>query len=450
MGSEKEKTSRKANSTAEVKRAPAYEKIRIDKEKQEYNSYYLKISRGYKAAKFITLALFLGYLIFMMCMYRSAITYDNLMYLVRDFETDIDVSSRGFEGIVYPASEKTSFTIYKDRLARATASDFTLYNTTGSVELKYDHSMENPCIEAGDKYALVYDIGGTSYSLYNTIARVSTKHTEYTIQGADMCDSGDFALITRSNENRYLVSFFDSSFRELTRVYKDTYVTDVSVDSDGDRYVLVSCDVEKNDFLAEIRCAEIRSETYNSFTLEGLLPLSAEWFDNGSFVVVCDGAAVFADRDGTLKNRCDFGNMNIVTAYVQGDRLLVTCSENSVGSSSKGMVFDTEGNIIMRFDRENRISNAVLSDNYAFYLSGEEIFRTDMNGVTVSNASPAYAKALVPCFDNVAVCTDTGVIMGFEKTSAPENENSVSREDKTEDSEQTKDGFDITMDTIEP
>lgn len=448
MGSRNEKnmTSERTNSTAETKRAPAFEKIRIDKEKKEYNSYYLRISRGYKAAKFITLAIFLGYLIFMMCMYRSAITYDNLMYLVRDFETDIDVSSRGFEGIVYPASEKMSFTLYKDRLARATVSDFTLYNTTGSVELDYDHSMENPSIEAGDKYALVYDIGGTSYSLYNTIARVSTKHTEFAIQGADICDSGAFALITRSKENRYVVTFYDDSFRELTKVYKDKYVTDVSVSNKGDRYALVSCDVQGNDFLTEIMCAEVRSDTYTGFTLEGLLPLSVEWFDDGSFVVVCDGAAVFVNGDGTMKNRLDFGDMKIVTAYVSDNRLLVTGTENSVGSDSKGMVCDTEGSIVMRFDHDGKISSAVLSDNYVFYLSGEEIFRTDMNGEIVSKESPAYAKTLVPCFDNVAVCTDTGVIMGFENVS----EDDVSKDDETEDNSQTEDTFDVALDTLEP
>ncbi len=451
MGSikQKEKSSERTNSTADEKRAPAVEKIRIDKGNKEYNSYYLKISRGYKAAKFITLALFLAYLIFMMCTYRSAITYDNLMYLVRDFETDIDVSSRGFEGIVYPAGEKMSFSIYKDRLARATVSDFTLYNTTGSVELDYDHSMENPAVETGDKYALVYDIGGTSYSLYNTIARVSTKHTEYAIQGADICDSGAFALITRSKENRYVVTVYDSAFKELTRVYKDKYVTDVSVNDKGDRYAIVSCDVDGNDLLTEIMCAEVRAETGNSFTLEGLLPLSAEWFGDGSFVVVCDGAAVFVSEDGVLKKRVDFGDMKIVTSYVTKNRLLITGSENSLGSSSKGMVFDTEGNIIMSFGCDGKISSAVLSDNYAFYLSGEKIFKTDMNGETVSAESPAYAKTLVPCFDNVAVCTDTGVVMGFDKAVSSGNDSGTSAEAESEQTEQSEETFDVTMDTVE-
>lgn len=409
----------------------APEKIKIKKDGQAVNGYYLRVSKRYKAAKFLTLAVLLCYLIVMMCMHRSSITYDNLMYLVRDFETDVDVSSKGFEGISYGQSDRMSFAFYKDRLAVATGGGFTLYNTTGAVELEYGHSMENPKIEAGDKYALVYDIGGVSYSIYNTIARVSTKNAEFVLQGAHMSDSGEYALITRSKENRYLVSFYDSSFRELTRVYKDKYVTDVALSHDGKKYAIVSCDVTSSDFTVEIMSGTVRSDSCSTFTLDGLLPLSVGWFDDGSFAVVCDSAVIFADGEGNMTSRYDYGSMILVTSDISGDRLLVTGGENTVGSLSKGVLLDSAGSMVDSFSHGGKISLAALSDRFIFYSSGEELMRRDMQGNTEVSACPAYTVALVPCFDNVAVCTDTGIKMGFENGSDGENP----RESETHESE---------------
>ncbi len=434
-------------------RSPDFEKIRIEREEQPQNPYYLRVSKGYKAAKFTALALFVGYLIVMLCMYRSSITYDNLMYLIRDFETDVDVSSKGFDEITYSESEKMNFGLYKDRLALATGTDFTLYNTTGAVELEYDHSMENPKIESGEKYALVYDIGGTSYSVYNTIARVSTKRLDYAIQGAHMSDSGAFALITRSKENRYLVSFYDSSFRELTRVYKDKYVTDVAVSKDGKNYVVASCNVENSDFKTEIMVGRINSDTCSTVEKSGYLPLSVDWFDNGDFVLVCDGAAIFCDSEGNTNAVYPFGDMRITSAYVCKDRLLLTGSENIVGSTSKAVMLDSKGSVEDQFVYDGKISSGVLSENYMFFLAGEKILRRDFSGNETFVSCPAYVKAIVPYFDNIAVCTGTNVTMGFDVSGTGDEE----KAEETQADEETKntesgiegeDTLDVEMDLL--
>ncbi len=431
------------------------EQITIEQEEDPVNEYYLKVSKIYKFAKFLTLALFIGYLIVMMCMYRSSITYDNLMYLIRDFETDVDVSSKGFEGISYNESDKMSFALYKDRLALATGTEFTLYNTTGAVEVEYDHSMENPKVETGEKYALVYDVGGTSYSLFNTIARVNTKRTEYAIQGADICDGGAFSLITRSKENRYLVSFYDSSFRELSRVFKDKYVTDVALDETGKKYAIVSCNVTNSDFVAEIMTGTVNSDVSQTFELSGALPLSVDWLNGDTFVVVCDSMAVFADSEGNMKTSCSFSDIKITSAYVHGGKLLVAGSENTVGSTSGVIIYDSEGAIVDKFTYNGKISQGVLSDNYVFCLSGEEIIRRDFSGSISVVPCPAYTKTIVPYYDNVAVCTGTGVAMGFEAVSDTQKEAGTSSngenaadKDDTQGGEIEENGEDGADDTV--
>ena len=50
-----------------------------------YNKYYMRVASRFGVAKWITLLLFTVYLLAMLALGRSSITYENFMYLLRDF-----------------------------------------------------------------------------------------------------------------------------------------------------------------------------------------------------------------------------------------------------------------------------------------------------------------------------------------------------------------------------
>ena len=50
-----------------------------------YNKYYMRVSARYGVAKWITLLLFTVYLLGMLVWGRNSITYENFLYLLRDF-----------------------------------------------------------------------------------------------------------------------------------------------------------------------------------------------------------------------------------------------------------------------------------------------------------------------------------------------------------------------------
>ena len=97
------------------------------------NPYYLKVAKRYRTLKYLSLAALVFYILAMLVMHRSQITYENLVYLAKDLNTDADASAALFDEIKYDESRKMSAAIYKGRLAVATTTSFTIYNTTGSV-----------------------------------------------------------------------------------------------------------------------------------------------------------------------------------------------------------------------------------------------------------------------------------------------------------------------------
>lgn len=390
------------------------EKIRFDGEKtREYNRYYANVATGYKVSKFVLLAVLLCYLIVSMSIYRSYITYDNLMYLLRDFDTDAASAAAGFSDISYDDDGDMRFDIYKDRLALVTNTSLTLYNTAGATELKSTGTGNSPALLTGDKYAMVYDVGGTSYYLYNTVARVLSKTTEGRIQSAALSDSGTYLLVTRARENRYLISIYDDSFRELTRIYKDKFVIDAALDRSGTKYAVVSFEVNSADFVCEVMSGKCSSDESNSVSVAGYLPLSVNYFSNGSFAVVCDAGVLFFSSDGQMTSEYKFSGKDLVFADFCGDRILVSVSENIVASRSRLILLAPSGQVEKEIQVDGKISAAAVGNKNIFYVCSGELTSVSPDGSSTTTDCPPDVRALVPYLDDVVVCTGTSASMGF-------------------------------------
>lgn len=87
---------------AQVTRRPEGRRLRIDLENgPKENGYYLKVGKRFRGMKFLSLSLLLCYLVVMMCIYRAEITYDNLVYLIKDLDTDVSVSESVFADVTF-------------------------------------------------------------------------------------------------------------------------------------------------------------------------------------------------------------------------------------------------------------------------------------------------------------------------------------------------------------
>lgn len=402
--------------------------IKVEKER-EHNPYYLKVSKRYRTLKFASLALLLVYLIAMLVMYRSSITYENLVYLMKDLDTDIDATGAVFKEVKYDESSKMSAGLYKGSLAVATTTSFTLYNTTGTAEREYSISMENPKVLTGEKYVMVYDVGGSSYSVYTAIVDVLTKQTDYTLQGAALSDSGAFALISRARENRYMVSFFDENFKEVSRIYKDRYVMDAALSADGENYAVVSCDVEGSDITTEVMSGRCDSESAVTSTISGAMPLKVGFFSDGSFCVVCDDAVSFFSKDGASVSEHRLNGYGVSGVSFSKERVMIVESDNIVESRSTVTVYDHKGEVVLTRE-ETKVASSALGEGAAYLAYDGQLTRVSFDGAVRRAECSLSVSSLIPFSDNVLVLGPTSAVTGFapqetaesgssEDTSAP-------------------------------
>lgn len=386
--------------------------IEIDSAGRE-NPYYLKVAKRYRTVKYLSLAALVFYLLAMLVTYRSQITYENLVYLAKDLGTDVDAANALFDEIKYDESRKMSAAIYKGRLAVATTTSFAIYNTTGSVERTFKISMENPKVISGDKYVMVYDVGGTSYSLYTTIMCVNSGQTQYTLQGAAISDTGTFALITRARENRYNVTLYDENFREVTKIYKDKYVMDVSLSADGTRYAVASCEMTGSAVSGEVMSGRVDSEGSSVTAVKDSLPLDVGFFRDGSFCVVGDDTVSFFAPSGELVTEKRLDGYGVTGISFSDGGVMVVESRNLVDTKNSVTVFSPDGAEALSVTVYSKVMAYALGTDAAYIAADGSLTRYRAAAEPESTECPFIVQTLVPYSNNVLVMGSTSAVTGF-------------------------------------
>ncbi len=384
--------------------------------KPAYNTYYMRVSAWYRIGKWLLLLFFTVYLTVMMLSHRESITYENLLYLLRDFNVTSSVEG-GFSSISYDEQPNMTFASYKGELVAAGSTEILFFDGKGGVVLRDSSACETPVLASGDKYLLVYDEGGTTFALYTAVACVMRGETDSSIQSGAMSDTGAFAIATRSQDTKYLVTLYSSSYRKIASYYRDAYVTDITLSSDGERLAILEI-ADRNGVLDGVvtLCRSNSSET-QEIVLSNQIPLAASYLKDGTLSVVTDSAVHFYDSSGQVKNVFTFSSMTLSWMSFSDTRVAVVCNEDILGTSSRVAVLDSNGNVSADTVLHEKIHSVTASDGqYAAYVQGQNsilyLAQTGAESLAASCAGNLLhiceISALpVFCFPTVARAADT-------------------------------------------
>lgn len=399
---------------ARKKKRSAHISIALDDEAPAVNSYYIAIADRYRWAKLLSVILLVAFLLIMLLFYRKNITYGNLMYLIRDLDTGVVSAVGKYADISYERQYAPSFALFRDRIAVAGASGFRLYNASGSKELDYESAYGDPRLVTGNKYALLYDAAGKSYSMYTTIARVLNSEADRVIEDAAVADDGTYALLTGSDESKYLITVYSPDFKPVVKYYKDKYVIDIALDSKGEHMAVLSAGAAGAGASCEIMFCTVGSEKTVSAELQNTMPLFAGYTDNGKLAVVCDNKVLFYDGD-TLCGQYDIAGAVPVGFDLSGDYLALAVSKNAVGSENDIILFDTDGNIIYNNTINEKVRMIAADGNRSVYV----LYEDKVQQYAVSGGEPATetlrgeALDILPASGGAVICETGGTYSLF-------------------------------------
>lgn len=372
-----------------------------------FNPYYMRVSGAYRAAKWGTLLLFILYLLISMLSRRDSITYDNLLYLMRDM--NISTGGGMYTSVVYEEQQNMVFGVYKNELAVAGSSGIRLYDGSGACVLSDSLSYKSPAVKTGEKYMLLYDAGGSEYALFTTLACVSRATADGMIQCADVSDSGRYLIVTRTEETKYKVTLYSASFSELARYYRDSFVTSAAIHPDGKSFAILSVDADDWSIAGSVTfCTDSTTET-RSVSLGRSLPVAARYLSNGNLAVICDDRVVYLDPSGGITASFSIGEETLSHFSLSADKVALVCRKNVLGNENRIVVLDGAGNVICDALREGRITAVTASSAspaaYVAYGSTVDILSA---GGTETVSFTGHLRAVCEISGSAILCFSAG------------------------------------------
>lgn len=390
---------------AAVKKTASGEKVKIRIKKTEVNEYFMEASERARGAKWVCFVVLIAFLLVNLIFFREHITYSNMLYLLRDLDTGTYAVSGEFAGAEYAEVTAASFELYKGKLAVSSNSGFTVYNSTGSTDVEENIYMKNPAVAAGEKYAVAYDMGGNTYSVYSTMGRVSGGTTENIIESCVVSDAGSFVILSRSNEAEFVATFYNTKLRAAMNYYRDAYVVAMAIDSKGESLAMASAAITNSGISTEIMLARTDSDATETVTVSNAMPLAMKYFGE-KLLVFCDSKiAVFEGNQ--IVNEYSFASGSPVSFDFSDRGLAVVCSENAVGSSNACYVFDDSGTLKTTFKVNEKVESVALEETDCVYLLFDGRIEKREGENRTTSRTDGEILDMVPYYGKLIVCTRT-------------------------------------------
>ncbi len=373
------------------------------------NKYYLSVSRRYNFAKYAVLIVLMCFLVISLMANRDNITYENFLLLIKDVNLAAQNANKSYETITYSEDSEQTVTRYKNNLVVAGSSGIKIFSGTGSQVYSGNEKFSKPHAASSDKYLLVYDFGGTRFSLYNTFTSVFSDSFDYPITDGAISDSGTFALVTRTKEYNYAVMVYSKNCNLINRYRGNEYVIDVAISDDGKRIAVAKVDSEGGYYNTTLMLCEPGSEdVIQTLTLSRVFPVRCAFSDDGNLALLCDKEIFFYDKNGSLRGNYPIsGELNSIAC--QGDFVALSVADNAIQSDNTVIVLDYKGNVKYEGDVFARISDIELFDGRLFVLTDTDIRRIELpDGKEYTKQVQGYSKELVVFSrDDVMLCTST-------------------------------------------
>ena len=342
--------------------------------------YYADISVAYKIAERILWTVLVIFILFSMLFNYKDITYDNFYYLFKDFSSAVDNDVSDYEVLSYDSDARQSFSLYRGGLAAVSPSTLSIYTATGRRTIRENINYSSPYAIGSDKYVLVYDASGNSFSIYNSFARVFADKTEYPITDACFAEDGRFAIVTRDYENKAVVYIYSKNFKKTNKYSVDMYLFDISVDSDKNEISMLGYEAGNGTgktILMTTSIANTDENAVGSYYFDGEFPLGITYLEKGRLALVTDCAVRIFDKSFKEINKVEYFDSKITDMEFSDFGIAISTLK---AAKNQVIVFDKSGELLYNKSIKYNVSEIGLYDDYVFVNTLSGVARISIDG----------------------------------------------------------------------
>ncbi len=362
------------------------------------NEYYENISARLGILQVVLYLSLFAFVVISLLANTQMVTYQNFYYFFRDLRASAEtVDIFDARSLTYPTDEEQDFTLYRGGLAVAGNHAVTVFSATGRQLLSTSVQYNDPTVVGAGKYLLVFESGGTQYSLYDSSAQLHTGKSEYPIRAAAVSDSGMYALITAGENSTSSVSLYNSRFQLMNRYNKSGYVTSVAIDKKGERIAILSSVSGGGSFQTSVMIAKPgEGSAISDAVVSDSLGLSCAFTEADELSVLCSRGTVQLSRDGKKLSDQNFDGLIPALFHLSDSGLTVVLKKNEISAKNIVIAFDKNGKIVYNETVSEDITQITRTGRRMFWLTDRGVRCMDLSGIGSFSECRTDERRLLP------------------------------------------------------
>lgn len=296
-----------------------------------------------------------------------------------------------------------------ENLVLCSGSTLAVYRQDGSQRLSETVSLSNPAIATADRYALVYDRGGTNVYLAKPGAMSCLLESEDAVLTGDVGQNGSFAVVTTPPEALSAVEVYSRSGKLRYRfVSSSSYISGVAVSNDGSCLAVAGFSVSEAKLSGVLRFLNTSSEQP---TAELLLPdeliLDIGRMGNTLFVLSDCALRTYELKSGQLKSEVGFDGQHLLHYTLSADEgAVLVLGRYTVGQGSTLLHYGEDGELLGSAALERDVQALAAGHDRLLALFGDSVALYDKSANLLQEQQIASVRGGVLLQGGVAALVD--------------------------------------------
>lgn len=295
-------------------------------------------------------------------------------------------------------------------------SHYNVYDANGKIIFSQQHTMSNPIMTVSSKKALIYDIGGTSFSLMSKYKCVYKIETDHPILLAKLSSNDKAAIVTKDDKFLSVMKIYDSSGKNIFNYSSIERIIDVTFTKDNDGCYITIIGSEGGVLVSKILYYRFDKIDYDDlgnptpiWQTENLetLAFSVRLFGNEKIIVFGDNLCASYDTNGVLLSTYKYTRS--LSYFDSNNKTAALVFNNYEQRNSEIITIDSELGTENSFKTDFTVKSLHIYDSDVYLHNNREIIAYNILGEELSSVG------LDEDYDDFRKLGSEYLLLGYDK-----------------------------------
>ena len=350
---------------------------------------------------------------------RGRLGIDNIYYSAMDIWYMNSYSESSSNILNYTkASTNDDFALFKNGLVAASGSEVKIFNSTGRVTLTSGDIFANPTIITSNKYVIIYDLGGSKFTIYNSFKKIETVTLDGTIAHASMSDNGCFVIVEKTQDYNSVVHMYDDNCNLVSSYATNEYVISAQMSQNGKYTAVISASAKNGEMVSTLTVLkQNKKKIHAQIDAGSLSPYTCSFVSDNRIAVFYNDRVCVYNLRGKLKGEYEYPDSKLAyISHTQGGISLLF-EDDLINGKNTLVVLDKNCKQEYSGQINGSFTDMKMDGDYVFLLTNKGIYKFNSKTkiTTIKESADTFGELLVCSKDKVLLCTDSrGIYFDME------------------------------------